>query len=103
VGQIPCATLPPFRTGPDHTPVWSGPFHLMRLLRFMFTELDRSDGSIRFSDERYPERTGQMILAALAVVPLAESMTGRLDGLILKVSNLHHRISPIGGPSPLSA
>jgi hypothetical protein len=66
---------------------------------FMFSKLDRSDGTVRYCDEREPERNGQMILAALAPLPLAESIMTRLDELIEKVSDLHHRVAPIGGPA----
>jgi hypothetical protein len=66
---------------------------------FMFSKLDRTDGTVRFCDEREPARNGQMILAALAPLPLAESISARLDGLIEKVSDLHHRVAPVGGPA----
>jgi hypothetical protein len=65
---------------------------------FMFSKLDRSDGTVRFCDEREPGRNGQMILAALAWFPLVESTSARLDELIEKVSDLHHRVAPVGGP-----
>ncbi len=64
---------------------------------FMFSKLDRTDGTVRFCDEREPARNGKMILAALAPLPLTESISARLDGLIEKVSDLHHRIAPWGG------
>jgi hypothetical protein len=64
---------------------------------FMFSELDRTDGTVRYCDEREPARNGQMILAALAPLPLVESMSARLDELIDKVSDLHHRIAPVAG------
>lgn len=64
---------------------------------FMFSELDRSDGAVRFCEEREPRQNGQIILAALAPVPLVETVMSRLDDLILQVSDLHHRISPVGG------
>lgn len=67
---------------------------------FMFSKLDRSDGSVRFFDEREPKRNGQMILAALAVFPLVESIMNRLDDLIPKISELHHRVAPVGGAEP---
>ncbi len=38
-----------------------------------------------------------MILAALAPFPLAASISARLDNLIEKVSELHHRVAPLGG------
>jgi hypothetical protein len=60
----------------------------------MFGKLDRSDGSVRFFDEREPERNGQMILAAVAVFQLVESLMNQLDGLIVRVSDLHHRVAP---------
>jgi hypothetical protein len=66
---------------------------------FMFSKLDRTDGTVRFCDEREPERNGQMILAALAPLPLVESIMTRLDELIEKVSDLHHRVAPVGGPA----
>jgi hypothetical protein len=66
---------------------------------FMFSKLDRSDGSVRFFDEREPERNGQMLLAALAAFPLVESIMNRLDDLIPKISDLHHQTAP-DGPSP---
>lgn len=65
---------------------------------FMFSKLDRTDGTVRFCDEREPGRNGQMILAALAPFPLLESISARLDELIEKVSDLHHRVAPVGGP-----
>jgi hypothetical protein len=65
---------------------------------FMFSKLDRTDGTVRFCDERAPTRNGKMILAALAPLALVESISARLDELIEKVSDLHHRIAPVGGP-----
>jgi hypothetical protein len=67
---------------------------------FMFSKLDRSNGSVSFLEEREPERNGQMVFAALAVLPLVESMMSRLDDLIRKVSDFHHRVAPVGGPPP---
>lgn len=64
---------------------------------FMFSQLDRTDGTVRFCDEREPARNGQMILAALVPLPLVESLSSQLDRLIEKVSELHHRIAPVGG------
>ena len=66
---------------------------------FMFSKLDRTDGTVRFCDEREPGRNGQMILAALAPLPLLESISARLDELIERVSDVHHRIAPAGGPA----
>ncbi len=40
-----------------------------------------------------------MILAALAPLLLAESISARLDELIEKVSDLHHRVAPVRGPA----
>lgn len=64
---------------------------------FMFSKLDRSDGSVTYFEERHPERNAQMILAAVAPLPLVETFMARLDELILKVSDLHHRVAPVGG------
>ena len=63
---------------------------------FMFSNLDRTDGTVRFCDEREPGRNGKMILAALAPLPLVESLSARLDELIERVSELQHRIAPVG-------
>src|SRR5258708_14050154 len=41
---------------------------------FMFSKLDRNDGTVRFCDEREPARNGRMIFAALAPLPLPESV-----------------------------
>jgi hypothetical protein len=67
---------------------------------FMFSELDRSNGSVSFFEERDPERNGQLMLAALITLPLVETIMSDLDDLIAKVSDLHHRISPVGGSAP---
>jgi hypothetical protein len=66
---------------------------------FMFSKLDRTDGTVRFCDEREPARNGQMILAAVAPLPLVESVSARLDQLIEMVSDLQHRVAPVGGPA----
>ncbi len=64
---------------------------------FMFAKLNRSDGTVRFCDEREPARNAEMILAALAPLPMAESISANLDDLIEKVSDLQHRVAPVGG------
>jgi hypothetical protein len=61
----------------------------------MFSKLDRTDGSVRFLDEREPGRNGQMIMGALAIFPLVESIMTRLDDLILKISEYHHSVAPV--------
>lgn len=66
--------------------------------KFMFSQLDRTDGTVRFCEEREPGRNGHMILGALVPLPLVESVMVRLDELIEKVSDLHHRVAPVGGP-----
>jgi hypothetical protein len=66
---------------------------------FMFSELDRTDGTVRFCDERNPDRNGHLIMGALIPLLLVESIMKRLDDLIDKVAELHHRIAPIGGPA----
>jgi len=68
---------------------------------FMFSKLDTSDGTVRFYDEREPHRNRKMLLAALVLLPLVESISARLDVLIDKVSDLHHSVAPISGdPTP---
>jgi len=41
-----------------------------------------------------------MVLAGLAVLPIVVTIMGRLDDLILKVSDLHHRVYPVAGTRP---
>jgi hypothetical protein len=62
---------------------------------FLFSKLDTSDASVRYCDEREPQRNAQMILAAIAPLPLVEFMMTRLHELTLKVSDVHHRKHPI--------
>lgn len=64
---------------------------------FMFSKLDTTGGTVRYCDEREPARNGQIILAALAPLPLVEAISACLDELIEKVSDLHHRIAPVAG------
>jgi hypothetical protein len=63
----------------------------------MFAKLDRSDGTVRFCDEREPARNAHMIMGALIPLQLVESIMARLDELIERVSDLHHRVAPVGG------
>jgi hypothetical protein len=62
---------------------------------FMFSKLDTKTGSVTYFEEREPKRNGDLIMGAVLLLPLVESMMPRIDALILKVSDLHHRISPI--------
>lgn len=64
---------------------------------FMFSKLDHSDGTVRFTDEREPQRNAQMVLAGIAPLPLLESVTARLDRAILEIAEFHHEKAPIGG------
>jgi len=64
---------------------------------FMFSKLDRTTGSVTYFEEREPERNGDLIMGAVLLLPLVGSMMPRLDALILKVSDLHHRVSSVGG------
>lgn len=66
---------------------------------FMFGTLDRTDGTVRFCEERDPKHNKRMVLAALAPLPLVESIMDRLDKLILDISELQHRLEPVGGSS----
>ena len=62
---------------------------------FMFSKLDRSNGSIQFYDELDPRGNAQAFLAGLSLLPATESIVASLNDSILKVSDLHHRISPV--------
>jgi hypothetical protein len=64
---------------------------------FMFAKLDRANGSVSFFEEREPEHNGQLMLGGLITLPLVESIMSNLDGLIAEVSDLHHRVAPVGG------
>jgi hypothetical protein len=66
---------------------------------FMFAELDRSDGTVRFCDEREPVQNARIILAALAPLTLLRSTLAQLDTLIEAVSELQHRLAPVGSAS----
>ena len=66
---------------------------------FMFAKLDQSDGAVRYCDEREPAHNAEMIVAALMVLPLIKNLSARLDNLIKEVSDLHHRVHPVGGAS----
>jgi hypothetical protein len=62
---------------------------------FMFSRLDRSDASVTYTDERDPEGNAQMIMAAIAPLPLAESLSTRLHELTFQVADLQHRVAPV--------
>lgn len=66
---------------------------------FMFGKLDTTTGTVEYSAERNPQRNRQLILAALAVFPLGESLMTKIDKSISEIAELHHRISPVGGNS----
>jgi hypothetical protein len=63
---------------------------------FMFSKLDTKTGSVTYFEEREPANNGDLIIGAILLLPLVESMMPRLDALILKVSDLQHRVSPVG-------
>ena len=67
---------------------------------FMFSRLDRTDGTVTFFDESDPKGNAHLILTALIVLPLVEDIMAHLDGLMLKVAALQHRVSPRGGSRP---
>jgi hypothetical protein len=62
---------------------------------FMFSKLDTKTGSVTYFEEREPANNGDLIIGAILLLPLIESMMPRLDALILKVSDLQHRVSPV--------
>jgi hypothetical protein len=62
---------------------------------FLFANLNREEGRIRFSDDAAPERSAALILAALTVVPLVESMNDRMSELLIKIADLQDRIEPV--------
>jgi hypothetical protein len=64
---------------------------------FMFSKLDTKTGSVTYFEEREPGRNGDLVMGAILLLPLVKSMMPRLDALILKVSDLQHRVSPVGG------
>ena len=66
--------------------------------QFYVRGVDRSDGSVRFCDEREPQRNAEMIMAALAPLPLIEVHLGTPRRVDHQISDLHHRIAPVGGP-----
>lgn len=66
---------------------------------FMFATINQKEGTTHYCDETEPGRNGHMIMSALAVLPLVESMMTRLSEAILTVADMHHRIGPVGGAS----
>lgn len=62
---------------------------------FMFAKLDRDEGRTSYSDDAAPQRHAGLILAALAVIPLVESMNARMNALVMKIADLQHRLAPV--------
>lgn len=62
---------------------------------YMFSELDRSDGTVRFLDERDPEANQLLFLGGVMVVSLAANKTETLTAHIFDVAELQHRIQPV--------
>lgn len=65
----------------------------------MFSILDRSTGTVRYTDEREPQHNGRLILTAIGILPAVESIMAHLDERIREVSDLQHRISPAAAQS----
>lgn len=65
---------------------------------FMFAKLDRSNGSINYSDENEPNHNARMIFAAICLLPLVEALNERMHELVIKVSDLQHRLAPVCRP-----
>jgi len=61
---------------------------------FMFAKLDREQGRTSYSDDASPQRHAGLILAALTVIPLVESMNQRMSAMVMKIVDLHHRLAP---------
>ncbi len=66
----------------------------------MFSNLDRSTGSISYVDENKPGQNAHTIIAAIILLPLVEPMHERMHELMMKVSDLQHLLSPVGGSPP---
>jgi hypothetical protein len=71
--------------------------------RSMFSTLDRTEGSIKYSDEREPAMNAHTIIAALIPLLLLESMSTSLTDLVFEVADLQHRLAPVGGISSQGA
>lgn len=63
---------------------------------FMFGELDRSGGTVRYAGERHADRNGHFIISGVMLLPMVERLMSDLDDLILKVADFQHRIKPVG-------
>ncbi len=61
----------------------------------LFSKLDRSDGTVRYCDEFDEKRNAHMVFAALAIMPLLERISARLDELIQQVADIQHRLHPV--------
>lgn len=62
---------------------------------FMFAKLNRDEGRTSYSDHAAPQRHAGLILAALAVIPLVESMNARMNASVMKVADLQNRLAPV--------
>lgn len=63
---------------------------------YMFGTLDRTDGTVRFKDERDPTGNLLLLLGGVSLVPLIERRTVELDALIEQVADLQHDKQPVG-------
>jgi hypothetical protein len=61
---------------------------------YMFSKLDRSIGSVAFYDEREPAGNAVSIFAGLRLLKLADSIIPQMTEDLVKVADIHHRISP---------
>ena len=64
---------------------------------FLFSELDHSDGTLRFTGEHNPALNRGHVLAAIGCVAMVEPEVTALDGHVLAVAELQHRINPVPG------
>lgn len=64
---------------------------------FMFARLDRSTGTVSYSEETEPRRNAHMIFSAILPLCLVEGVMKRLDKTIEEVAEIHHRLAPMKG------
>ena len=62
---------------------------------FMFAKLHQDEGRASYCADAAPQRHAGLILAALAVMPLVESMNTRMNALVMKIADLQHRLASV--------
>lgn len=63
---------------------------------FMFSELDHTDGTVRFFDQRKPEANRTCVLAGIGSLVLVEPAIRSLEASVASAAALQHKLNPVG-------